>query len=98
MDYVTLTVTQPVFQAVQAGQASQRQIAVQAASPSVLAIIAPANASNLIDLKVGGSIALRVGDTRAVWAAHQTPATQPDFDDLYALLSRRVGVGVTFAV
>lgn len=97
-DFVTLAVTQSVTNVVGSGQASQRQIAILDASPAILGVLAGASANRIVNVVFGGGIVLRAGDTRAIWAVHQTSTTRADFDDLYSVLARRPGAGLTVAL
>ena len=98
MEHISLKVTQPVMNAVAAGQGFQRQLAVDDASPNIRAQISAATAANIVVVHVGGCMPLAVGDTDAIWAVHQKALSQQqDFDDLYALLSRRPGAALTFS-
>jgi hypothetical protein len=97
MPHITLAVTHPVIQQVQAGNDYQRQLAVQGASPDLRALIDTASANNRVLVAVCGEFSLTVGDTGAIWGRHQAAGHQADdFADLYALLARRPNVPVTF--
>jgi hypothetical protein len=97
MPHITLAVTQPVIQQVQAGNDYQRQLAVQGASPDLIELLNTASADNQVLVAVCGVFSLSVGDTRAIWGSHQAAGHQADdFANLYALLARRPNVPVTF--
>jgi len=98
MAHITLVVTEAVLQQVnQAGQ-NQRQIAIRDASPELLKVFNTARSDNRIVVAVNGAFELSVGDTDAIWAAHQAAGLQAqDFMSLYDLLARRPGRPVRFA-
>ena len=97
MPYITLAVTTPVIREVNAGRSYQRQIAIQDASPEVLAVINAATAENQVLVAVNGVFELSVGDTGAIWGTHQrAPLQAEDFTSLYDLLARRPETPVRF--
>jgi hypothetical protein len=97
MPHITLAVTDLVIQQVDAGHDYQRQLAVQAASPDLRALIDTASAAIQVPIAICGVFVLSAGDTGAIWGSHQAPGHQADdFADLYALLARRPNVPVTF--
>jgi hypothetical protein len=97
MSHITLAVTHPVIQQVQAGRHFQRQLAVQGASPDLRALIDTATGDNRVLVAICDVFELSIGDTGAIWASHQAAGHQADdFADLYALLARRPDVPVTF--
>jgi hypothetical protein len=97
MPYITLCVTPNVLAQVNGGNAFQRQMAIRGASAQLAALIATANAANRVLIDVNDQFTLAVGDTTAIWGAHQAPGQQSDdFRDLFSLLSRRAGTEITF--
>ncbi|MGA3324033.1 MAG: hypothetical protein ABSF45_06135 [Terriglobia bacterium] len=97
MAYITLAVTRPVIQEVNAGKSYQRQIAIQDASPELRAVIDSATAGNQVTVVVNDEFELSVGDTGAIWGAHQRPGLQiEDFTSLFDLLARRPDRPVKF--
>ena len=97
MPHITLAVTGPVIQQVQAGQEFQRQLAVQGASPDLMALLNTATRDNQVPIAISGEFELSIGDTRAIWVSHQAAGHQADdFANLYDLLARRPNVPVTF--
>jgi DNA-binding PucR family transcriptional regulator len=97
MPYITLSVTTRVIQQVNSGNQFQRQLAIQGASPELRTLIDDATGKNRVAISVCGIFKLLIGDTGAIWAAHQDDGIQADdFSDLYSLLSRRPDVPVKF--
>ena len=97
MPNITLAVTHPVIQQVQAGSHFQQQLAIQGASPELRALIDTARGANRVLVAICDVFELSVGDTGAIWASHQAAGDQADdFADLYSLLARRPNVPVTF--
>ena len=96
MPHMTLAVTTPVINQVRLQGSSQRQIAVQDASPELLELISRATAANRITFPLNGEFDLVVGDTRAIWGVHQTGIGAEDFSSIYELLARRAGNNVRF--
>lgn len=97
MPHITLCVTPRVLAQVNGGNPAQRQLAIRGASAQLANLIATANAANQVQIDVNGHFALSVGDTGAIWGAHQPPGQKADdFRDLFSLLSRRSGTDVTF--
>ncbi|MGA3259901.1 MAG: hypothetical protein ABSE35_13545 [Bryobacteraceae bacterium] len=98
MKYITLAVTGPVIREVSAGNSYQRQIAIRDASPGLLAIIRAATGGGRALVAVNGVFELSVGDSGAIWGAHQGAGLQAeDFASLFDLLARRPDLPVTFS-
>jgi hypothetical protein len=98
MKYITLAVTGPVIREVSAGNSYQRQIAIRDASPGLLAIIRAATGGGRALVAVNGVFELSVGDSGAIWGAHQGAGLQAeDFASLYDLLARRPDLPVRFS-
>ena len=99
MAYITLVVSEAVIkQADRSGQKNQRQIAIVDASPELRRSFDTASRENQIQILLCGAFRLTVGDTYAIWAAHQTPGIQyEDFDSIYDLLVRDHDEHVKFA-
>jgi hypothetical protein len=97
MQHITLAVTGRVIQQVQVSDDSQRQLAIQGASPDLGALIETASGGNRVTIAVCGTFELSIGDTGAIWGSHQAAGHQvDDFADLYRLLARRPDVPVRF--
>jgi hypothetical protein len=98
MAFITLAVTRKVMEAVNSGDVHQRQIAIKGASPELRDAISNASKNNRVSVAVNREFYLSVGDTGAIWGAHQTPGLQvEDFNSLFDLLARRPDVPVKFA-
>jgi len=98
MTHIRLAVTAAVIQQVNNAGQNQRQIAIQGASSELLAQINGASRSNRIPIPINGEFALIVGDTGAIWYAHQvTDIQKADFSSLYELLARRPDRPVQFS-
>jgi hypothetical protein len=97
MKHITLAVTEAVIHQVRNVGSHQQQIAIRDASPDLLSKIRGANADNPVTVLLLNAFDLVVGDTSAIWPAHQKTATQSaDFASLYELLERRPNHSVTF--
>lgn len=97
MKFITLTVTARVIGQVAATNSGQRQIAIQDASPDLLAQIRGASLSKRVLVPINGLFELSVGDTGAIWGNHQLVGHQAeDFASLYDLLARRPNRPVRF--
>lgn len=97
MPHITLCVTHNVLAQVNGVGDSQRQLAIRDRSADLAALIGTANRDNRVPIDVNGHFTLSVGDTGAIWGAHQARAQQAtDFDDLFSHLSRRPGIDITF--
>jgi hypothetical protein len=97
MAHITLCVTQPVLDQLDAGNKSQKQIAIKDASPELIEIISKATSANKVQIEINGIFTLTVGDTGAIWGKHQEGIQVQDFNDIFSLLSRRPGVRVPFS-
>jgi hypothetical protein len=103
MKYITLTVTDAVIRQVNRagmgrGDRNQRQIAIQGASPDLLALIRSAREDRRVVIPVSGEFSLTIGDNGAIWAGHQSEGLQAeDFTSLYNLLARRPDQPVRFS-
>jgi len=98
MAHITLAVTKRALKQVADGHSTQRQIAIQDASPELLAVLDTASADNRVVVPINGVFALSIGDTRAIWSTHQNAGLQlDDFTSLYDLLARRPDKPIIFA-
>ena len=86
MAEISLTVTKGVLAHAGAGRESQRQIAYTQASSDVDAALRGASASSRVRIRLGGLVILTVGDTGAIWRAHNADAAVA-FDALFTLLA-----------
>ena len=86
---IRLRVTSGVLRELQKGQTSQKQIAISDAAPSLKAVLEAARKDHAVDIMVGGSIRLIVGDTTAIWHKHNQGETEEDFLSLFEILQRR---------
>ena len=66
---------------------NQEQIAITNVSGNLSSIIANANKSNRVTVKISGQLNLEVGDTSAIWRAHNSNYNQ-EFDTLFEFLSK----------
>ena len=98
MSYITLAVTEAVIRQVESsGQENERQIAIVDSSTELRRFFDTASRRNKIPIRVCGVLGLSVGDTHAIWAAHQVPGLQSeDFKSFYELLARRPEMAVKF--
>ena len=96
MPDITLAVTQPVLNQVAEGNAFLRQIAIQARSEDINAMLNTASRENRLDLILGNCVRLVVGDNSSIWRSQNNGATEADFDSIYELLSRRPDQGMMF--
>lgn len=97
MPFISLAVTERVIRQIEKGNEYQRQLAIKDASPDLRDILDTANASNKISVAICGVVELIVGDTNAIWEAHQENKLQAeDFSDLFSLLSRRKDEPIKF--
>ena len=97
MPFMTLAVSPRVILQVSQGHEYQKQLAIRGASCDLLALIEKANKRNRVTITVCGAFELEVGDTGAIWGAHQTRDIQmKDFANLYSLLATRPDIPVTF--
>lgn len=88
MSEVSLLVTVAALDYLAEGRQSERQIAVQSCSPDLRDDLTRINGKNRRELIIGGCIALVMGDTGAIWRAHNKDRLE-DFDALFGLLARR---------
>jgi hypothetical protein len=84
---ISLYVTRGVVDHTSTAPANQRQIAYSAASPDIADVLREANRERRIRLRLGGLFYLEVGDTSAIWRAHNSECSA-DFDALFSLLAR----------
>jgi hypothetical protein len=97
MNHITLAVTEAVIHQVQKAGENQRQIAIQGASPELLARIQNARAEAPTAVCILNAFELVVGDTSAIWRSHQQTQIQAeDFSSIYELLERRPNHSVCF--
>jgi hypothetical protein len=83
---ILLTVTSGVLAHAGAGRESQRQIAYTQPSSEVAVALRAATASSRVRVRLGGLVILAVGDTGAIWRAHNADAAAA-FDALFTLLA-----------
>jgi hypothetical protein len=96
MAYITLAVTANVIAQVDRAGESQRQIAIQDASPELARQIQAATAANRIQVAILSAFELTVGDTSAIWYSHQVGIQPDDFTSLYEILARRPDKQIRF--
>jgi len=84
---ISLTVTSGVLAHAGAGRESLRQIAYTQPTSDVAAALRAAPASSRVRIRLGGPVILTVGDTGAIWRAHNADAAAA-FDALFALLAQ----------
>jgi len=92
---ISLVVTQAVLDHISGGNESQRQIALRSASAEIKSIVSQLNARNRKTIVLGGYVRLVVGDTGAIWLAHNSHYVD-DFISLFTILSRRPGEEMRF--
>src|SRR5579862_2023925 len=95
MPLISLVVTQRALDHANAGNQSQRQIAIRAPSSDIQPRISQLSARHRAKLRLGGCVNLVAGDPGAIWGAHNQ-AYAEDFDALFDLLARRPGVEMRF--
>lgn len=95
MAEISLVVTQAVLDHVSGGNESQSQIALRSPSQEIKSIVSQLNAQNRKTLVLGGRIKLVVGDTGAIWLAHNLEYRN-DFMSLFSMLARRPGQEMRF--
>ena len=94
MESIKLKVTSKVIdQSLKAK--NQEQIAITSPTGSLASAIAEANKKNRIRLILGDAISLQLGDTGAIWRAHN-PANEEDFDALFQFLSKFPNTEIEF--
>ena len=86
MAEISLAVTSGVLAHAGAGRESQRQIAYTQPSPDLATALRGASASSRVRIRLGGRVLLTVGDTSAIWRAHNSDAAVA-FDALFTLLA-----------
>jgi hypothetical protein len=97
MLHITLAVTKRVIEYVSRGKLNARQIAIQGAATELLASLDKASKDHPAIVAINGVFGLCIGDTRAIWSAHQTtPLSSEGFTSLYDLLARRPDQPVKF--
>lgn len=72
MAEISLVVTQAVLDHILGGNESQRQIAIRSPSPEIKSIVSKLGARNRKTIVLGGSIRLIIGDSGAIWLAHNS--------------------------
>jgi hypothetical protein len=94
MNKINLKVTSKVL--AQVGKASnQQQIAISEASGTISSELENCNKQNRIKITLANALELIVGDTRAIWRAHNIEH-QRGFDSLFNLLSHQPDTEFTF--
>jgi hypothetical protein len=91
---ISLAVTKAALDYAQ-GRENERQISFSAPSPEIAAVLAAATAQQRVLLQLGGRINLVVGDTSAVWLAHNS-AHADDFTNLYTFLAKYPSQAIRF--
>lgn len=89
METVKLKVTSKVLKQSQKA-ANQEQIAITDATGSLAMSIAQVNKENRIRITIAGALSLDLGDTGAIWRAHNRD-NEEAFDSLFEFLSRYPG-------
>ncbi len=92
---ISLAVTQKVLDHASRGKAGEKQMAIRNMSPELRTRLSLANAKNHVSIELGNAVQLTVGDTGAIWRAHNG-ASAEDFDLLFQLLARRPDVSMEF--
>jgi hypothetical protein len=87
MPEISLTVTSGVLAHAGVGRESQRQIAYTQPTSDLAAALGGASASTRVRIRLGGRVVLTVGDTSAIWRAHNADVAAA-FDALFALLAQ----------
>ncbi len=95
MPEISLVVTQAVIAHVSKGNESQRQIAIRNPSAEIAPAIHQLSAQNRKALVLGGALKLIIGDSGAIWLAHNANY-ESDFVSLYDLLARKPGREMRF--
>lgn len=92
---ISLSVTQKVLSHVARDNSGEKQIAIRGVSPELRDRLKLANAKNHVTIVLGNAVLLIVGDTGAIWRAHNNTYAE-DFDLLFELLSRRPDANMEF--
>ena len=95
MGQISLVVTSRVHQRDAPGTLDERQIAYRSASADIAPTLAKANADGRVPIRLGGFADLSVGDTGAIWRAHNREKKH-EFDTLFDLLRSRPDVEMRF--
>jgi hypothetical protein len=95
MGEISLVVTSKVRQRDTSETAGERQIAYRSPSPEIAPTLTKANANRRVTIRLGGFLDLSVGDTGAIWRAHN-PEKRDEFDKLFELLRSRPDVEMRF--
>ena len=85
---INLVVTKAELDHYQSGHELEAQIALRSPSPEIGKILRGLTAKNRVRLVLGGCIILVVGDSGAIWRAHNGEFIN-DFDSLFFMLFRR---------
>ena len=94
METIKLKVTSKVLaQLERAG--NQQQIAMSEPTGSLAIAIGKCSKSNRLKMRFGGSLSLEVGDTGAIWRAHND-CHKSNFDRLFKFLSEQPDIEFTF--
>lgn len=91
MAQISLVVTR----AVERSEVDQRQIAYRSPSTDIAPSLQAANRKTRVTIRLGGFLDLVVGDTGAIWRAHNSHQNQA-FDKLFDLLRSRPDVEMRF--
>jgi hypothetical protein len=95
MATIDLVVTQKVLDRVAAGHTGESKIALRAPSAEIALAVSQIRAHKRVRARLGGCVTLVLGDTGAIWRAHNQDHLE-NFDDLFRLLARRPGVPMRF--
>lgn len=95
MGQISLIVTSRVHQRDAPGTLDERQIAYRHPSPDLASMLSKANAHVRVTIRLGGFLELSVGDTGAIWRAHN-PEKRHEFDRLFDLLRSKPDVEMRF--
>jgi hypothetical protein len=95
MGQISLVVTSKVHQRDAPGTLDERQIAYRSASADLAPTLTKASADGRVTIRLGGFLELSVGDTGAIWRAHN-PEKRHEFDRLFDLLHSRPDVEMRF--
>jgi hypothetical protein len=95
MGEINLVVTSRVQQRDASVTLEERQIAYRSPSADIAPVLGKANANSRVTIRLGGFLDLSVGDTGAIWRAHNNDKRQ-EFDRLFDLLRSRPDVEMRF--
>lgn len=95
MGQISLVVTNRVHHRDAPATVDERQIAFRSPSSDIAPALGRATSDGRVTLQLGGFLDLSVGDTGAIWRAHNREK-QPEFDKLFALLRSRPDVEMRF--